>query len=55
MTTKAKHAKRSRRNHTFYFVSEDRAFHEVDKFGRIIIKEHPKKYDGNGNRINIEE
>lgn len=50
MTTKAKHAQRSRRNHMIYFQSKDRAKHEMDGL-QIIYKEHPKKYDGKGNRI----
>lgn len=51
MTTKAKHAQRSHRNHTIYFQSEDKAYHELDVMKRPIYKDHPKKYDGNGNRI----
>lgn len=50
MTTKAKHAQRSHRNHTIYFQSEDKAKHEMDGL-QIIYKDHPKKYDGKGNRI----
>lgn len=49
MTTKAKHAHRSRRNHMIYFQSKDRAKHDMDGL-QIIYKDHPKKYDGKGNR-----
>ena len=51
MTTKAKHAARSHRNHKIYFQSEDKAYHELDALKRPIFKDHPKKYDGKGNRI----
>lgn len=50
MTTKAKHARRSKRNHMIAFSSKDKARHEVDGL-QIIYKDHPKKYDGKGNRI----
>ena len=50
MTTKAKHAQRSRRNHMIYFQSKDKAKHEMNGL-QIIYKDHPKKYDGKGNRI----
>lgn len=50
MTTKAKHTQRSHRNHMIYFQSKDRAKHEMDGL-QIIYKDHPKKYDGKGNRI----
>ena len=55
MATKAKHAQRSRRNHMIYFQSKDKAYHELDALKRPIYKEHPKKYDGKGNRIVINE
>lgn len=51
MTTKAKHAQRSRRNHMIYFQSKDKAKHELDEWKNPIYKDHPKKYDGKGNRI----
>ena len=50
MATKAKHAQRSRRNHMIYFQSKDRAKHEMDGL-QIIYKDHPKKYDSNGNMV----
>ena len=50
MTTKARHAQRSRRNHMIYFQSKDKAKHEMNGL-QIIYKDHPKKYDGKGNRI----
>ena len=53
MTTKARHAQRSRRNHMIYFQSKDKAKHEMNGL-QIIYKDHPKKYDGKGNRI-VEE
>ena len=55
MTTKAKHARRSRRNHTLYVQSKDKAYHERDVFGNPIYKEHRPKYDGNGNRIEYDD
>ena len=55
MTTKAKHAQRSHRNHTIYFRSDDKAYHGYDTDDiykqHPIYKDHPKKYDGKGNRI----
>ena len=51
MTTRAKHARRSRRNHMIAFSSKDKAYHELDAFKQPIYKDHPKKYDGKGNRI----
>lgn len=51
MTTKAKHAQRSHRNRMIYFQSKDKAKHELDVFKQPIYKDHPKKYDGKGNRI----
>lgn len=42
MTTRAKHAQRSRRNHMIYFQSEDKATHELDEWKNPIYKDHPK-------------
>ena len=55
MTTKSKHTRRSRRNHTLYFQSKDKAYHERDVFGNPIYKEHRPKYDGVGNRIEYDD
>ena len=49
---------RSRRSHSRkpVFKSKDRAFHEVAASGALggivkVYKDHPKKYDGKGNRV----
>lgn len=53
MATKTKHEVRSHRNYDNYkvFHSKDKANH--GSVMNPIFKDHPKKYDGKGHRINV--